>query len=70
MAEGRSRITTPHLHRLPNLKLHWPTGRLTLEKAVGWCVESGATVTSDSAMQAHEQLTLIEAPHRLYRSWT
>jgi hypothetical protein len=68
--EGRSRITTPHLHRPPNLKSHWPTGRLTLENAVGWCVESGAAVTSDSAMQAHEQLALIEAPHRLYRSWT
>ncbi len=37
---------------------------------MGWCVESGAAVTSDSAMQAHEQLALIEAPHRLYRSWT
>lgn len=67
--EGHSRITTPHLHLPPNLKLHWPTGRLTLENAVGWCVESGAAVTSDSAMQAHEQLALIEAPHRLYRSW-
>jgi hypothetical protein len=68
--EGRSRITTPHLHKPPNLKSHWPTSRLTLENAVGWCVESGAAVTSDSAMQAHEQLALIEAPHRLYRSWT
>jgi len=66
--EGRSRIITPRLHRPPNLKQHWSTGRLSLENAVGWCVESGAAVTSDSAAQA--QLALIEAPHRLYRSWT
>lgn len=68
--EGRSRITTPHLHRPPDLKQHWPTGRLTLENAIGWCVESGASVTCDSTQQAQERPTLIEAPHRLYRSWT
>ncbi len=68
--EGRSWTTTPHLHRPPDLKQHWPTGRLTLENAIGWCVQSGASVTCDSARQAQERLTLIEAPHRLYRSWT
>jgi hypothetical protein len=68
--EGRSRIKTPHLHRPPDMKQHWPTGRMTMENAVGWCVESGAAITSESAQQAQEMLTLIEAPHRLYRTWT
>jgi hypothetical protein len=43
---------------------------MTLENAVGWCIESGAAVTTASATAAQEQLMLIEAPHRLYRSWT
>jgi hypothetical protein len=68
--EGRSRITVPHLHRPPDLKQHWPTGRMTLENAVAWCIESGARVTTEGPAQAQEELTLIEAPHRLYRSWT
>lgn len=67
---GRSRVTGPHLHLPPDLKQHWPTGRLTLENAVGWCVESGAAVTTASTSLAQEQLAMIEAPHRLYRTWT
>lgn len=67
---GRSRVTAPHLHLPPDLKQHWPTGRMTLENAVGWCIESGAPVTTEDAGKAQEALTLIEAPHRLYRSWT
>ena len=43
---------------------------MTLENAVGWCVESGAAVTTESVGKAQEELALIEAPHRLYRSWT
>jgi hypothetical protein len=43
---------------------------MTLENAVAWCIESGARVTTEGPAQAQEELTLIEAPHRLYRSWT
>lgn len=67
---GRSRVTGPHLHLPPDLKQHRPTGRMTLENAVGWCMESGAAVTTESAEKARQEFALIEAPHRLHRSWT
>lgn len=68
--DGRSRVKVPHLHRPPDLKQHWPTGRLTLENAVAWCIESGAAVVGGDRERAQNELALIEAPHRLYRSWT
>jgi hypothetical protein len=67
--EGRSRVTVPHLHRPPDMKQHWPTGRMTLENAVGWCVVAGAAVRAENADQTLNELAVIEAPHRLNRTW-
>jgi hypothetical protein len=67
--DGRSRVRVPHIHRPPDLKQHWPTGRMTFENAVAWCIESGAAVRGGDNQQARNQLAVIEAPHLLYRSW-
>jgi len=66
---GRSRVSWAHVHRPPDLGQHWPTGRMTLENAVGWCIESGAPLTCD-ADEAVARLSLNEAPHILHRTWS
>jgi hypothetical protein len=41
---------------------------MTLEKAILWCAEYGAPLAC-SREEATNRLLIVEAPHRLYRSW-
>ena len=74
--DGLSDVTYPHQHlgsRLLALsspmssKAHLPTGRMTFESAVRWVIESGA---APACADWEDRLTLSEAPHLLFRSWT
>ncbi|GAB3008542.1 hypothetical protein LWP59_02685 [Amycolatopsis acidiphila] len=66
---GNSPYKEPHVHIPPDLGRHLPTGRITFEKVIAWCIEYGAR-TKDTEAQALQQLALCEAPHLLYRSWS
>jgi hypothetical protein len=66
--KGHSPVTYPHLHLPPDLKRHFPCERTTFEKAILWCAELGAPLTCTRA-EADNRLLLLEAPHRLHRSW-
>jgi hypothetical protein len=65
---GTSPVDYPHLHIRPDLKEHQPTTRLTFEKAIMWCIASGARLccTTEEAM---EILLVTETRHRLHRTW-
>lgn len=65
---GRSRVSYAHLHLPPDFSRHLPGERMTLERAVIWCGEYGAPLTC-SSQEAENRLLLLEAPHRLHRSW-
>lgn len=58
----------PHLHRPPNLDLHWPTSRVSFENALRWCILSGAPATCDEE-DRERHLATVEGPFQLYRSW-
>ena len=66
---GLSPAKGPHQHIRPDLKRHLPTGRTTFEDAIVWAIEYGAPIRypRDEAIQ---RLALIEAPHKLYRTWS
>jgi hypothetical protein len=66
--EGNSPITWAHLHLPPDFGRHLACDRMTLEQAILWCAEYGAPLTC-SRQEAENRLLLIEAPHRLHRTW-
>ena len=66
--KGNSPVTYAHLHLPPNFKRHLACERTTFEKAILWCVEYGAPLTC-TAEEAADRLLLLEATHRLHRSW-
>jgi hypothetical protein len=66
---GVSPYKEPHVHIPPDLSRHLPTGRITFEKVIAWCIEYGAPTRADK-QGALNQLALCEAPHVLYRSWS
>lgn len=67
--KGDSPYKDPHVHIKNDLTRHLPTGRITFEKVIAWCIEYGAPIrgSKDDAINA---LALIEAPHLLHRSWS
>jgi hypothetical protein len=74
--DGKSDVTYPHMHLgLPLLaesapisnKAHPPTGRMTLEQAIRWVIDSGGKPRFEDWA---DRLALAEAPHLLYRTWT
>jgi hypothetical protein len=67
--KGDSAYKEPHVHIPPDLARHLPTGRITFEKVIAWCIEYGAP-TSGTKQEALDALTVIEAPHLLHRSWS
>jgi hypothetical protein len=66
---GNSPYIEPHTHQTPDLSRHLPTGRITFEKVIAWCIEYGAE-TRGTKREAIDTLALCEAPHLLYRSWS
>jgi len=80
--KGKSDEKRPHLHLALNIdpgkwrpgdpmpdtiKEHLPSGRMTLEDAVGWAISLGMpTVRDDWATVLAE----CQAPHLQYRSWS
>ncbi|MFD0199597.1 MULTISPECIES: hypothetical protein [Saccharothrix] len=66
---GRSPVDYPHMHTLPDLKAHKPTARVTFEKAVLWCIASGAPLCCE-VEEAMQILEVTESLHRLHRSWS
>lgn len=66
--EGKSPITWAHLHMPPDDKLHLASDRMTFEKAIMWCAQFGAPLTCTLG-EAADRVLLIEAPHRLNRTW-
>lgn len=66
---GNSPYKEPHLHLPNDFRRHLPTGRITFEKVIAWCIEFGAR-TRGSPQAALDQLALCEAAHLLYRSWS
>lgn len=66
--EGRSYVTEPHLHRLPDTKIHWSTPRMSFETAVRWCMTEGAPLSCGEA-EADDRLTSTEATFKLFSSW-
>ena len=34
--DGCSHVVEPHIHRLPDIKAHWSTPRMSFETAVRW----------------------------------
>jgi hypothetical protein len=65
---GGGDIREPHLHGPPDLKVHRPCERMTLETAIRWCIEDGAPLIC-TPKKAEDQLVLSEAPHKLHRTW-
>lgn len=63
---GREEEMRPHLHLPPDLDRHLPTGRMTLEKAVEWCIRYGATA---NCADWPDRLHALEAKHIQYRTW-
>jgi hypothetical protein len=59
----------PSIHIPPELDRHLPTGRITLEKVIAWCIEYGAPTSCDT-IEALDCLTITEASPLLYRSST
>ncbi|OLR90451.1 hypothetical protein [Actinokineospora bangkokensis] len=59
----------PHMHTPPTYREHWPTPRMTLEKAVLWCVRAGAPL-SCTLEEAERTLALTEGQHVLWRGWS
>jgi hypothetical protein len=66
--DGRSDTREPHLHVPPDLKVHRPCDRMTLETAIRWCIGDGAPLLC-TPQEAEEQLLLSETPHKLHRTW-
>lgn len=66
---GRSPVKGPHLHLPPTYDEHLPTGRITFEKAIAWCVDWGAPLRY-GRQEALDRLAGAEAPHMLYRTWS
>jgi hypothetical protein len=52
-----------------NFDRHLPTGRITLEKVIAWCIEYGAPTSCDT-IEALDCLAITEASPLLYRSST
>jgi hypothetical protein len=65
---GVSDVEFAHLHLPPDLRRHLASERMTLEKAIQWCAQHDAPLTCDPD-EAANRLMMIEAPHRLHRSW-
>lgn len=66
---GDSPYVEPHQHQPPDMGRHLPTGRITFEKVIAWCIEYGAE-TCCTKTDAINTLALCEAPHLLYRTWS
>lgn len=66
---GYSPHKEPHVHVQPDLELHRPTGRITFEKVIRWCIEDGAPLRC-TRQDALDRLALCEAPHLLHRTWS
>lgn len=65
---GCSSFTDPHLHRPPDIKVHWPTPRMSFETAIRWCEVEGVPLACDRS-QFEDRLTEAESGFRLFRSW-
>lgn len=75
-AQGRSHEAKPHLHLGDKIlsafapvtsKSHLRTPRMTFETAIRWAIEWGTEPLHDDW---ENRLTLAEAPHLLFRSWS
>ena len=66
--DGQSGVKEPHLHRLPEIKTHWATPRMSFETAIRWCATEGAPL-SCSESDAEDRLTRSEAAFKLFGSW-
>ena len=60
-------VWRPHVHVLPDLTKHLPTGRITFEDAIEWCIELGATPTREDWGNI---LDASSAAHKLHRTWS
>lgn len=67
--EGPGAREEPHLHRPPDMALHYATSRISFERVIRWCITAGARLTC-SVEEAEARLMEIEAPFRLHQSWT
>ena len=65
---GGSDVEFAHLHLPPDFRRHLASERMPLEKAIQWCAQHDAPLTCDPD-EAANRLMMIEAPHRLHRSW-
>lgn len=65
---GDSHAKEPHIHIPPGYE-HLPTGRISFEQVIGWCVEQGAPLRYDKR-EVVNRLAEAGAPHVLYRSWS
>ena len=66
--DGCSHVVEPHIHRLPDIKAHWSTPRMSFETAVRWCMTEGVP-PSCADREADDRLTNSEAAFKLYGSW-
>lgn len=66
---GLSDFLDPHIHRLPDIKPHWPTPRLSFETAIRWCIAEGTPLACPSTAVAEDRLTESESVLRLYATW-
>ncbi|MGW1678484.1 hypothetical protein [Saccharopolyspora sp. NPDC002376] len=66
---GNSPAKGPHIHLPPTYNEHLPTGRVTFEQTIMWCIEYGAPLRCERA-EALNRLAAAEAPHVLFRSWS
>lgn len=65
---GDSPYKEPHIHIPDHLSRHLPTGWITFEKVIGWCVDFGAPLAARKG-DVFSQLALTEAPNLFYRRW-
>lgn len=65
--QGNSPETRPHFHLASKPGAHLPSGRHTLEDAVEWCVEEGATPTRTDWRQ---RLFETKEKHEEHRTWS
>jgi hypothetical protein len=67
--DGNSSVVEPHMHMLPDLKLHFAIPRVSLEQTIQWCIQLGAPL-SCTPVEAANILAETQWPHMLYRTWS
>jgi hypothetical protein len=69
--EGRSDEWRAHYHLSCGEVYgeHLPSGRHTIEDAVEWCIQFGATAAVDDEDQWREMLSASKAKHEQHRAW-